>query len=386
MNKKYWFAFFYVFLMVIMIVFQYYLDASRSISKHCLIRNFTLLTLLLLLYKKKISLFFGGFIAILVEVVLETLHQVGYSLDPYSYKSMNCNRWLDTLREKDYIDISKSEYEGDVLQKKYKWMSENCLLDSNSAVLEVGCGNGDFLHYLRNVVKCKKVVGLAYSQEQQSYVSNRGFECVLSTIYDIPESFYGKFDAIIYNGSMENFINNTERNIETIPQYSRLFEKLSKCLNPNSNKKRVVVTCIHLHRKLAPYEFLQGYLLNRSYGIQYSVGIDDYVNNAKTNGLDLIREENHTKGYYIISKKMWFNIISGLQDIKRSIKLVLDVPVLALNDPYYFHKVFHLSIQSWPGQFDCPYFSWPMAYNDTPLSYYKWLVFTGKNDSFSKVK
>jgi hypothetical protein len=25
-----------------------------------------------------------------------------------------------------------------------------------------------------------------------------------------------------------------------------------------------------------------------------------------------------------------------------------------------------------------------MAYNDSPLTYYKWLVFTGKNDSFSK--
>jgi hypothetical protein len=27
-----------------------------------------------------------------------------------------------------------------------------------------------------------------------------------------------------------------------------------------------------------------------------------------------------------------------------------------------------------------------MAYNDSPLSYYKWLVFTGKNDSFFKGK
>lgn len=378
MNKNYWFVFFYATLIVIMALFQYYLDPSRNLSKHCLIRNFTLLTLLIMLYEKKISLVFGGLIAMIVELLLEGLHQFGYSLDPYSYKSMNCNRWIDTLREKDYIDISKSEYEGDILQKKYKWMAENCLADSNSAILEVGCGNGNFLQYLRDVIKCKKVVGVAYSQEQQTYLANKGYESVLSTVYDIPESFYGKFDAIVFNGAMENFINNTERNIETIPEFEKMFEKLSKCLNPNSNKKRIIVTCIHMHRKLAPYEFLQGYLLNRSYGIQYSVGIDDYVNNAKSNGLHLVREENHTKDYYLISQKMWFNTILALQNIKRSINMMLDVPVLALNDPYYFHKVLHVSIQTWPGQFNSPYFCWPMAYNDTPMTYYKWLVFSEK--------
>lgn len=378
MNKTQWIVFFYVILFIIMVLFQYYLDPTRNVSRHCLIRNFTLLTLLIMVYEKKISLLFGIIIASIVELIMESLHQFGYSLDPYNYKSMNCCRWLDTMREKDQIDISNAEYEGNLLQKKYKWMAENCLADSNSAVLEIGCGNGDFLQYLRETVKCKKVVGLAYSEEQQMNVSKRGYECVLSTIYDIPESFYGKFDAIVFNGSMENFMNNTENNIETIPRHNLLFEKIAKCLNPNSNKKRVVITCIHLHRNLAPYEFLQGYVLNRTYGIHYSNGIEDYVNHGKSNGLKLLREENHTMDYYLISKKIWFNVIAGLQDVTRSIKMILDIPVFALNDPYYFHKVVHMSLQSWPGQFDSPYFCWPIAYNNTPLSYYKWLVFSGK--------
>jgi cyclopropane fatty-acyl-phospholipid synthase-like methyltransferase len=260
-------------------------------------------------------------------------------------------------------------------------MAENCLADSNSSVLEIGCGNGDFLAYLSNVVKCKRVVGVTYSEEQQSYVSSKGNECVLvSDIYKIPESFYGKFDAVIFNGAMENFIGNKERNIEFSSfslNYNEIFEKIKKCLNPNSKKKRVVVTCIHLHRKLAPYEYLQGYLLNRTYGITYPNGIVSHVNSAKMNELIMIKEENRTIDYYLASRRVWYNILLGLQDITKTINMALDIPVFALNDPYYFHKVLHISIQTWPGQFDLPFFCWPMAYDNTPMTQYKWLVFSG---------
>ena len=379
---------FYVSLFIIMILFQLYLDPKRRISFHCLIRNFTILTVILLVNKKQISILSAVLIVLGLEFIIEFIHQKGYSFDPYDYKTINCYRWLDTLWGSKLVKDIDTYTEGnhncnahltlkDAIEPKFEWMANNCLADENSTILEIGCGNGEFLKYLKYTVKCKKVVGLTLSPDQHKYLIEKGYDCILSSVWNIPESLYGKFDAVVLNGSTEHFLNTTENAYPDQHKYNLLFEIIKKCLNPNSNKKRVVITCIHLHRKLAPFEYFQAYLLDRTYGGNYPIDIDNYVHNGRKNGLHLIHKENRTIDYYIWSRKIWYNVFVGLREPMTFLKTILDIPVFALNDPYYLQKILHIIFQTWPAQFDVPYYPWPIAYDDTPMTYHQWLVFSG---------
>ena len=116
----------------------------------------------------------------------------------------------------------------DTIIPKYQWMVEQGKIDSNSSVLEIGCGNGEFLRYLRDTVKCKNIVGVTLSPEQDKYLSNQGYDIVLSSIWDLPNNLNNKFDAIILNGSTEHFLNITEND----SRFNKMFEVINKSTFP----------------------------------------------------------------------------------------------------------------------------------------------------------
>ena len=387
-NKLLQYVSYYIILFVIMLIFQYKLDKNRHISYHCLIRNFLILTVILLVKNNKISCTQAILIVLFVEIIIELFHQSGYSLDPYDYKIINFYRWSDTLWNSKTVKLMDTYTEGkhdgdahihvkDTIIPKYKWMVEQGKIDSNSSVLEIGCGNGEFLRYLRDTVKCKNIVGVTLSPEQDKYLSNQGYDIVLSSIWDLPNNLNNKFDAIILNGSTEHFLNITEND----SRYNKMFEVINRCLNPKSRSKRVVITCIHLHRKFSIYEYFQGYLLERTYGGKYPNDKNTYVDIAKEYNMKLIKQENRTMDYYIWARKIWWNVLYGLREPKTLFNSLIDIPVFLLNDPYYIQKVLHIIFQTWSWQFDVPFFP-ILGYDDTPPTYHEWLVFEVGKPSF----
>jgi SAM-dependent methyltransferase len=211
--------------------------------------------LIILIINKKISILQAILIIFVIEIIIEIFHQLGYSLDPYDYKIINFYRWADTLWGSKTVRIMDTYTEGkhncnphihvkDTMKPKFEWMAKEGKVDSNSSVLEIGCGNGEFLRYLRDDIKCKNVVGVTLSPEQHKYLSDKGYNIVLSSIWDLPKNLYGKFDAIVLNGSTEHFLNCTEND----DKFDEMFSMINKCLNPKSKSKRVVITCIHFHR------------------------------------------------------------------------------------------------------------------------------------------
>ena len=375
---------YYVILIIVMFIFQYKLDKNRHISYHCLIRNITILTVILLVVNKKINCLTAIGIVLLVEITIEFFHQIGYSLDPYDYKVINFYRWADTLWNSKTVRIMDTYTEGkhdcnphihvkDTMIPKFKWMAHEGKVDSNSSVLEIGCGNGEFLRYLKEVVKCKNVVGVTLSPEQHKYLTNKGYNIVLSSIWDLPTNLYGKFDAIVLNGSTEHFLNCTEKD----DKYSQMFNMINKCLNPKSKSGRVVITCIHVHRPFSLYETFQCYLLERTYGGKYPSNVNTYVDIAKNYNMSLIKQENRTMDYYIWARKIWWNVLYGLREPNTFINSTIDIPIFLSNDPYYTQKILHIFFQTWSWQFDVPFF--PMlSYDDTPPVYHEWLVFEKK--------
>jgi cyclopropane fatty-acyl-phospholipid synthase-like methyltransferase len=372
---------YYIILIIVMVIFQYKLDKNRHISYHCLIRNMLILTVILLKINNKISTIQAVAIVLFAEIIIEVFHQKGYSLDPYDYKIINFYRWADTLWNSKTVKIMDTYTEGKhdgnphihvkhTMKPKFEWMAKEGKIDSNSSVLEIGCGNGEFLRYLRDDLKCKNIVGVTLSPEQDKYLSNQGYNIVLSSIWDLPNNLNNKFDAIILNGSTEHFLNCTEDDT----RFNEMFEVINRCLNPKSRSKRVVITCIHLHRPFSIYEYFQGYLLERTYGGKYPSNKNTYVDIARKYNMKLVKQENKTMDYYIWARKIWWNVLYGLREPNTLLNSTIDVPVFLLNDPYYIQKILHIIFQTWSWQFDVPFFP-VLSYDDTPPMYHEWLVF-----------
>lgn len=68
-----------------------------------------------------------------------------------------------------------------------KYLFENNLLDGNSAILDVGCGQGDYTAYFAN--RCKHVTAMDYSENmiEQCRIMCEGFANVSYLIEDIKE-------------------------------------------------------------------------------------------------------------------------------------------------------------------------------------------------------
>jgi SAM-dependent methyltransferase len=167
-----------------MILCQLKLDPKRHISYHCLIRNIAILTVILLILNKKLTVLQGVLIVLGIEIFIEVLHQYGYSLDPYDYKVINFYRWSDTLWNSKKVRIMDTYTEGkhdcnphihvkDTMNPKFLWMATEGKITSDSNVLEIGCGNGEFLRYLKTELKCKNVVGITLSPEQKNICQNK---------------------------------------------------------------------------------------------------------------------------------------------------------------------------------------------------------------------
>ena len=380
-NKLLEYAVYYIILIFIMYLFQFKLDPKRHISYHALIRNLSILTVILLVINKKINILQAVLIVLFIEIIIEFFHQLGYSLDPYDYKVINFYRWADTLWNSKTVKIMDTYTEGrhdcnphihvkDTMNPKFVWMAHEGNINKDSNVLEIGCGNGEFLRYLKEEVKCKNIVGVTLSPEQKKYLSKQGYNIVLASIWDLPHELYGKFDAIILNGSTEHFLNITEEQ----KKYYEMFNVINQCLNPKSKSQRVVITAIHCHRPFSSYEYFQLYLLDRTYGGQYPRSINTYVDCAKKYNLKLVKQENRTMDYYIWARKIWWNVLYGLREPNTLFNASLDIPVFLLNDPYYPHKILHILFQTWSWQFDVPFFP-VLSYDDTPPMYHEWLVF-----------
>lgn len=117
------------------------------------------------------------------------------------------------------------------------------LVPEGASVLDIGCGRGGLLVYLRDALKCR-VVGIDISEEAQKICAQKGIRVITSDaeLDNIP----GKYDAIILAAVFEHFIdpvsflkkirnniNDGGRLIIGVPNFSHLSARIKYLLGKN---------------------------------------------------------------------------------------------------------------------------------------------------------
>jgi cyclopropane fatty-acyl-phospholipid synthase-like methyltransferase len=128
-------------------------------------------------------------------------------------------------------------------------------------LLEVGCGLGTLLQTARE--RGAIGTGITISEDQVAKCKAKGLDVHLLNYKNLPSGWYGKFDGIVANGSLEHFCQPEEAlqgNQDSV--YREMFDIFYRLLNPQSSSQRVATTAIHFSgQHVDPRKFLKSPLL-----------------------------------------------------------------------------------------------------------------------------
>ena len=103
---------------------------------------------------------------------------------------------------------------------------------------------------------------------------------------------------------------------------------------------------IQLRRELTFNEKIDYWFLDKGFGGTYPEGKYGLVKNAEN--FDTIEMKDATQDYDLYSTK--FGIIKDKTFDKIIYNNIIDLPIQLINNPYYLHTIYSVSV-SWPKQF-----------------------------------
>lgn len=109
--------------------------------------------------------------------------------------------------------FSNAFYDGDyslsldeAQEKKYRFVTEHLRITKGSKVLDLGCGWGGWLKWLKDNIGCK-AIGVNLSKGQVAACRKNGLEVYLKDARFVRPEDFGTFDAITAYGSFEHVSN-----------------------------------------------------------------------------------------------------------------------------------------------------------------------------------
>jgi len=112
-------------------------------------------------------------------------------------------------------DFSGAMYDGDfsltleeAQKRKHEFIAENLNIKKGSSVLDMGCGWGPFLKFIKD--RGARGIGLTLSSGQVEACLKNGFEVYLLDCRTIGPGTFGTFDAVVSLGAFEHFCSREE--------------------------------------------------------------------------------------------------------------------------------------------------------------------------------
>ena len=259
-------------------------------------------------------------------------------------------------------DYSKSRAQAQI--DKFEYASNQLNLEPGMWVIDIGCGCGDWLDYLRS--KGMNVVGINITGVQVEVCRSRGLDVVWKNWKDIGkdeqlrQKLYGKFDAATFWDTVEHYVPLKARaNVSAQDEiYSDMFSLAHKLIRPDSKSQKVFISCLHQRQNIIRQKMsikklktmYYCYLLDTFHSGYYPDGeADQLVKNARR-FFDLEHRLDTTMDYYMTSvlKPTHF----GTHQFKWNLKRVAMALLFLLTDYCWLQRIIWYKSSIWMWQFD----------------------------------
>jgi cyclopropane-fatty-acyl-phospholipid synthase len=135
-------------------------------------------------------------------------------------------------------DFSGAKYDGDfsltleqAQRRKHDYVAETIRIGAGSHVLDLGCGWGPFLNYLRTIGA--DGIGVTLSTAQAASCRRNGLRAEIRDGRTIGSETFGKFDAVASLGAFEHFCSLEEyRAGKQDETYANVFQRVASLLPP----------------------------------------------------------------------------------------------------------------------------------------------------------
>jgi cyclopropane fatty-acyl-phospholipid synthase-like methyltransferase len=175
----------------------------------------------------------------------------------------------------------------------------------NLKILDMGCGNGDFIKYCNSLGI--QTTGLSISSEQVEALKKQSLDVYLGSYRELQPQFIGKYDIVTFWGSLEHITqsypcsNSGEKKAEAKIQTAMSFVK--QYYRPDSTYKLLFNTTLHMNKPICE-NTLNAYLVERTYGGWYFYDasgqtLDDKIERI---GFEKLKQQDFTYHYYMASK------------------------------------------------------------------------------------
>lgn len=155
-------------------------------------------------------------------------------------------------------DFSGARYNGDFTmtleeaqRAKHKFMADSLNIHEGSKVIDLGCGWGAFLKYIRDERKADGI-GITLSEGQAKACKKNGLNVYVTDCRNIKPEDFGKFDAVTSVGAMEHFCSVEEyRAGKQDSVYQNFFKSVNGILKDGG---RAYIQTMVFGKNMIPYE------------------------------------------------------------------------------------------------------------------------------------
>lgn len=279
----------------------------------------------------------------------------------------------DTLHSEG-LDYGFNLYDGDfdkprarAQTDKFEYAVRQLGITRGSRVMDVGCGCGDWLHYLQTEHGCQ-VEGINVSASQVEECRRRGLNVIARNWKEVAADprllarLRGRFDAVTFWDTVEHYVPVRHRGDFAAQDriYEAMFAFALALLDPRSPQRRVWVSCLHMRvdvkripwswDKLKKLAYL--YILDKYHSGFYPAcnsGRDALVDNARRLGLVLTHRRDLTRDYYMTSVLEPTHF--GRHHFRLTPRRLLLFLTLPLVDPFWWQRVVWFLSETWMFQF-----------------------------------
>lgn len=293
----------------------------------------------------------------------------------------------DTLHSQG-LDYGFNFYDGDydkprhqAQQDKFEYAFKQLGLKPGMSVIDVGCGCGDWLHWLKHTKKCD-VVGVNITLAQVEECRKRGLNVVWSnwkTLDITKEGLKNRFDAVTFWDTVEHYVNMKDVVNRPAQQavYEAMFQLAYDLMDPDSPSRRIFISCLHMRKKVVNepfgwtkvYKLYYCYLLDKFHSGCYPDGANgrmQLVENAERKKFKLIHKKDTTMDYFKTSVLEPTHF--GKHVFKWTPQRLRFAAYIMLVDPAWFHRILWYYSSDWMLQFD------PKDISNSDMIHW-WLVF-----------